>query len=209
MNNGYSKTGGYALISGSLLAILTMGLHPAAGNFEHLRKIIPINITAHSLGILAMLFLLFGFLALKKVFTDGQPLSSAAFIATAAGLCSGILAATFNGLALSIFINQYQNPTPEMIESLRPVIKYNFALNHAFDYIMIAGINIAILLWGIIILKTKLLSKWLAYYGFILNAAFLILVVMGIMLVDLHGFRIFVLGIVSWIVAAGWLLKRA
>ena len=61
MNNSYNKAGGYALIAGSMLAILTMGLHPTGGNFEHLKKIIPLNITAHSLGILALLFLLFGF----------------------------------------------------------------------------------------------------------------------------------------------------
>jgi hypothetical protein len=208
MNKGSNKTGGYALITGSILAVLTMGLHPTGGNFNHIKKILPINIAAHSIGILALLVMLFGFVYLKNFFAHEKQLSLAAFIATAAGLCAGILAATLNGLALSIFIGGYENPSPDMIDAIKPVMKYNFALNKAFDYIMITALNIAFFLWSVIMLGSKQFPKWLAYLGFVLNTAFLLLVFARFSLVDLRGFTVFVAGIVSWIILAGWHLQK-
>jgi hypothetical protein len=209
MNPDYRKAGGYALISGSVLLILTMGLHPAGGSFEHLKKITAVNVTAHSLAILSILFLLFGFWAFRKIFITETVLSTAAFITIATGLAAGLLAAAVNGLALPVFIGRYENPSPAELEIIRHILRYNFALNHAFDFILLGAACISLLLWSTLVLRTKLLNRWLAYYGIFLNVVFVSFLIYGFVFVDLHGFRVFVFGLVSWIVAAGYLLVKA
>ncbi len=74
------RSSGTALLLGSLLMIITMGLHPAGGSIEHLIRISPVIIITHSLAIVSIPFMLFGFWGLTKMLY-GQPLlSTFAFI---------------------------------------------------------------------------------------------------------------------------------
>lgn len=208
MNND-KKIAAYALILGSFLMTVTMVLHPAGGSFEHLIRITTINVTAHSIAILSMPISIFGFWGAHKSFEKYRNLSLLAFITVALGHIAGIFAAAINGLTLPIFINQFKEATPEQIESTKLILKYNFALNHACDYILITFICIAILIWSAIILKTKAYPTWIAYLGIGLILGFLMGLVADFSFVNLYGFRIFIFGMVAWIIALGVSMIRA
>jgi hypothetical protein len=67
---------------------------------------------------------------------------------------------------------------------------------------------IAISLWSVVVINTTLFPKWVGYFGLgtciLVVAAF----IAGFIFVDLMGFRVFIAGLVVWMVIIGILLKR-
>ena len=208
MNNQFTKSTGIALIIGCLLLTLTMVLHPVGGSIEHLIKITTIIIVSHSIAIACIPFLIFGFWGFTRQFSNNNPLTTFAFVVMSVGLFAVMLAGTVNGLALPFFVNRFKEATPETIETVKIVLRYNGALNHAFDYIFMGATCAAILFWSIAILKTDIFKKWIGYFGILLSAGALILLITGFNLVSLHGFRIFSFGLVSWIIITGFFLYK-
>lgn len=209
MTSNLTKSAGYALILGSFLMTVTMILHPAGGSFEHLLRIIKVIVVSHTIAILSIPPMLFGFYGVYKSFKTAQSLSLFAFFIIALGLIAVMIAGALNGLVLPMFINNYKDATPETIETLKPIIRYNGALNHAFDYIFIGSVCISIVIWSILMLKTKTFPAWLAYFGFLLTGGFFIGLVSGFTYVSLLGFRVFIFSLVGWIISVGVVMARA
>lgn len=208
MNNQLIKYAGIALLLGSLLMVITMILHPAGGDFEHLLKIYRIIIVSHSLAIISIPVSLFGYWGLSQHLKAETALSTAAFMLICFGSFAVMCAAAVNGLALPFLIDRYREAGPELIDSLRPVLAYNYALNHAFDYIYIGSACAAVFVWSIAIVKTGEFPKWTGYWGILLGTAAVLLLLSGFVFVDLSGFRLFVIGVVSWTSVMGVLLLR-
>lgn len=200
------KSAGIALISGCLLLVLTMILHPVGGNVEHLIKITTLIIITHSIAIASIPVLIFGFWGLTQYLADRKGWAIGAFIIMTTGLFAVMLAATVNGLVLPFFVNRFQEAIPETIDAIRPILQYNQSLNHAFDYIFMGASCLAILLWSVASLQTKKLSKWMGYFGLLLSIAAMLVWSTGFNFVDLGGFRYFTFSMVSWILSAGFLL---
>jgi hypothetical protein len=62
--------------------------------------------------------------------------------------------------------------------------------------------------WSIAVFQTKKLAAWLAYFGIALSVIAVVMLLSGFVFVSLYGFRVFVFGLVSWIVCAGVLLIK-
>ncbi len=206
MKNQEEKNAGLSLLMGSFMMIVTMGLHPTGGSFEHLLKISTLIIVTHSIAIAAVPLMMFGFYGLTKRLTDESGLSTLAFITITFGFVAVMCAAALNGLALPLFIKNYQGATPEVIESIKTILYYNSTLNHAFDFIFIGAACVAIPLWSVVIIKTKALPQWIAYVGILFCMTTIVLVSIGFGLVDLNGFRIFIFGLVTWILSVGFFM---
>ena len=197
------KPSGIALITGCLLLAFTMALHPSGGNLAHLQKIALINAVAHSVGLTGVLVLCFGFITLKNNVEEYPSLSLAALIITIAGLSAGFLAAIVNGIALPIFINQFTDENSVSWSTAKVIIGYGTSLNHALDFVMIGAINIAVLFWSILLYKSKLISRYINYLGIFIVVLFVIFLFSGFLFVDLHGFRLFILGFILWLFVLG------
>lgn len=204
----FHRNSGVALLIGSLLMTVTMLLHPAGGSVEHLLKIANVIIISHAMAILAMPVCLVGFFGLTKTIGMERLLSLMALVFVTFGLVAGMLAGAINGLALPIYIMHYREADVATIESIKPILRYGSSLNHAFDYILIGTICLSVVLWSVEIIRTKKLPLWLGYFGIMLALAALVLLVSGFVLVDLRGFRVFVFGLVTWIVCAGVIMYR-
>ena len=204
-----SKNAGVALLTGSFLLTVTMVLHPAGGSFEHLLKATTMIVISHAIAIIAMPVCYVGFKGLYQSLGPEKLLSKLAMAFSMFGLTAGMLAAAINGLTLPIFINRFADADAAMVETLRPILKYGMSLNHAFDYILIGMFCISVLLWSIEMVKTKQLSVWLGYFGIVLTVAAVVMLISGFVFVNLYGFRVFVFGLVAWIVWGGvTLIKR-
>ncbi|MDB5156639.1 MAG: hypothetical protein JWR50_1346 [Mucilaginibacter sp.] len=70
------------------------------------------------------------------------------------GLFAAMLAAAVNGLALPLFLNHYLDAPPEKLSAVKPVVNYNTALNHAFDYVYTGASCLATLLPRLGIFRT-------------------------------------------------------
>jgi len=209
MKNKFNHNSGMALITGAIIMTITMVMHPTGGNLEHLRHISTMIIITHSLAILSIPVTLFGLWGLTKKLSADNSWSIGAFITMCMGMFAVLLAAAVNGLALPFFISRYHETTPEMANSLSLLLTYNMSLNHAFDYIFIGDVCIAISLWSVVIIKTHNFPKWAGYLGLITCVLVIAGFIAGFIFVDLTGFRVFIAGLVVWMVIVGFLLKRA
>jgi hypothetical protein len=203
------KNSGISLLIGSFLMVATMVLHPFGGSFEQLLAISTMTIVSHSIAIFSIPFTLFGFWGLTKRLEAEETFAKAAFITAALGLIAAMLAAAVNGLVLPFFIEDFRDASQQTIEQIKPILRYGFALNKAFDFILIGGLCEGFLLWSIAILKTKEMPKWIGYLGILLGVGFLTLLLSGFVLTSLYGFRLFVFGIVLWIIATAIYLMKA
>ncbi|MBO3699624.1 hypothetical protein [Roseivirga sp. E12] len=209
MKNQLEKNAGISLIIGSVLGIITMVLHPVGGNIDHLINISPMIITSHVIALFSVPFLLFGFWGLSGRIGFDNSFSVLGFITGSLGLVAVLIAGAVNGLVVPFFVDNLADASPDKIEMAELVLSYGFALNQAFDYIFIGAICEAFLIWSIAIMKYKVFAKWIAFLGILLGIGFIGMLVAGFVLVDLHGFRIFIFGIVAWMLAAGIMLQRS
>ena len=185
-----------------------MVMHPAGGSIEHLLKISSTIIITHSIVILSIPFGLLGFWGLTHRLGINTILSIAAFITMSVGMIAVLCAAAINGLTLPLFLRHYDRATPELLNSIKPILTYNSSLNHAFDFIYMGAACLSILLWSILILKTSLLPKWLGWLGIVLSSIAVVSTIGGFDFVDLTGFRIFISGFIVWTVMVGFFLRN-
>jgi len=209
MKNSIEKHAGISMVIGALLATITMALHPVGGNIQHLIKISPVIMTSHIIALFSVPFILFGFWGLTKRLGFDKTLSVLAFITAAIGLFAVMIAGAINGLAIPFFVKNLAGINADKQEVAQLVLTYGFSLNQAFDYIFIGALCEALLLWSVTIFSTKLFPQWVAILGVLLGLGFLMALVFGFTLVDLHGFRIFIFGIVLRIAATGILMSKS
>ena len=198
---------GASLIFGSVLMVITMVLHPAGGSFEHLLIISSLIMSTHILALISIPFSLYGFLGLTKKLSGDAFFSKVAFITILLGMFAVMCAAAINGLVMPSFIHQYEMSSKDIVDSIRPILSYNSALNHAFDLVFIGAVCVAITLWSIArVFRTRNLPVWLGCFGICLSLSAIIAIFAGFVFVDLTGFRVFVAGFVIWTIIIGKLL---
>ena len=208
MKNQFYYYSGSALMLGSAIMVVTMVMHPSGGNPDHLRHVASMIIITHSLAILSIPVTLFGFWGLTKRMGPENPLVMVGFITMCTGLFAVMLAAAFNGLALPLFLNSHYTADAEAQKSLGLLLNYNSTLNHAFDYIFIGGVCLAVMLWSIATIGGDIFPKWVAYFGLVTCALVICSLFAGFIFVDLTGFRVFIAGLVVWMVINGVMLRR-
>jgi hypothetical protein len=202
MQPEFKKTAGYCLITGSVLLTLTMILHPSGGPINHILKIKNIIVTSHSLAILSLPFLSFGFYGLTLTLNTKSRISLLAFIINCFGLFATMIAATINGLTLPLYLSNYSSNEAN-ITMINAIRNYGTSINIPMDYIFITSIALSIGIWSILIIKLSAHSKWIGYLGILL------IVLLGIFnfntfsFVNLQGFRVLISGFVSWVIITG------
>lgn len=212
MKKTFEQNAGLALIIFTILLVITMVMHPAGGSIEKLISISNLIIITHSIAILSLPFGLTGFWGLTKKLGLNHFGSVLGFAMIALGIVAVMLAAAANGLVLPIYLQDYKDASPETVELIRPVLRYSFAINHAFDYIYTAAFCIAMLCWSITILTTKILPAWLGWLGIALSVTAAVIFLTGVAVNSLQGFRLFVTSIIVWIALAGlklWTSKQS
>lgn len=202
------KNAGISLLVFTFLLVFTMVLHPAGGSVEHLIRITPQIVITHSIALLSLPFGWLGFWGLTRRIGTDRFGSVLAFALISFGLVAVMLAATVNGLVLPIFLQHYHDATPEKLADIKPVLRYSFAVNQAFDYIYTFAFCLAMLGWSITGLAAKKLPAWLGWLGIVLAIATAVIFISGLALHTLQGFRLFVTSIVIWLMLVGWQLAK-
>lgn len=202
------KKSGLALLVGAVLVIGTIALHPTGGEIKHLLAAANIIIVSHAIAILAIPLLAIGFWGITSKLGTNAFFSILAFCTMMLGLIAGMIAAAINGLALPIYILNHRESFLENEIFIYNIIRYNTAINQAFDYIFIGAISLAILLYSIAILQSKKFPIWIGYYGLSLMVIVALITVVGLSIVSLHGFSLFMIAIVIWILSMAISLYR-
>jgi hypothetical protein len=66
-----------------------------------------------------------------------------------------------------------------------------------------------VVLWSVAIISNGLFPKWVAYFGLVICALVIFSLFAGVIFVGLTGFRVFIAGLVVWMVIIGTMLRRA
>jgi hypothetical protein len=199
----FYRLSGFSLVIASILMVATMMLHPTGGSIEHIIKMAKIAIIAHSLAILSMGFIGFGFYGVSKLLLTDNKLSYLALSFASFSLVAAMFAAVFNGLVLPMYVLKYVSRTSEETNTIRLIINYGFTINKALDYLFIVGLSVAMFIWSILIIKTKILSKWIGYWGIVLPIICFIGIFFQFNFISVTHFTIYILCIVSWIISVG------
>lgn len=202
------RSTGISLILGGLLIIVTMVLHPSGGDFERIIRISKTITMAHSLAILSLPVLLFGFYGLTLRLMDKWKLSILAFMIIAFGFVAAMFAALYNGLALPYFLNQYSESLQDNMRVLGPMAKFSFAINISLDYIFIVACCLAIFVYSLIILLENKAAKWIGYLGVFITFLSILGGLSDFVFTSLMGFRMFTFCMAVWILSNGFCLLR-
>lgn len=207
MEKQFKKVSGISLLIGSVLATVTMAMHPVGGNLTTIAGKKGIFIFTHSLALISIPFIAFGFWGLATALVTKSRISFLAFAVSCFGLIAVMVAGTLNGFVLPMFASNYSGSTvaPSVLQAVRD---YGWLIGSSMDYIFITALSLAMVIWSGIIIDTGQLSKWLGYYGFVI-----VLVTVSGLLVKFNfttdfGFGIFIFSIVSWKIIAAVLLMR-
>lgn len=203
------KNAGIALLIFVSLMFFTMVLHPVGGNIEHLMRVRVMIIVVHSVALFSLPFAGMGFWGLTRKIGIDQFYSMMGFAMILLGLVAVLLAASTNGLILPLFIERYKDASKEQLDAIAPIFRYNFMVNHAFDYVYTFAFSIAMMCWSWAIIKTRKLPRWLATTGIVLGILSIIVFLLSLTPASIVGFRIFVTTIIAWIAAVAVVLFRA
>lgn len=205
METQFRRTSGFCLLTGSVLATLTMILHPLGGGLAEIAHTKNIFLFSHSIAILAIPFIAFGFWGLSTALVTKSRVSFLAFCIICFGLVAVMIAGAFDGVVLPLFASRYWNSDIDAT-FLQVVRNYGKYINLCMDYIFIAAITLSVLIWSVVIVTTAQLPKWLGYYGLLLVAVIATCLVFNLNLTSVFRFSLFIFGIVSWKVLASILL---
>ena len=203
MEKHFHKSSGISLITGSLLIIATMGLHPTGGSIEYIIKITKSITATHSLAIFSLPILFFGFYGLTNALLDKWKLAKLALFIMGFGLISAMFVALIIGLTLPYFLGKYKNNIAENSDMLKLIINYGFAINKPLDYIFIIATCLAITIYSLLIVSSDKLPKWIGFFGLSLIVFVIIGLLTGFVFSNLIGFQIFIFGIATWFLATG------
>lgn len=204
----FIRAAGLCLLIGSILATMSMVLHPSGGNIEHIAKISNVLIFSHSIALFCLPFVGYGFLGLSKLLQTKNRVSTLAFMICSFGLIAGMIAATINGLTLPGFASSFALDERK-VEITKSIIRYGHCINTTMALILIFAISMAVGIWSVLIIQTAKLPRWLGYFGLIIVIRGLVCVFLKFNFTDLYGFRIFVAGLVAWIIFVGINLVRS
>ncbi|MEM9391034.1 MAG: hypothetical protein AAGA02_11205 [Bacteroidota bacterium] len=189
------KIYGVSLITGAVLMVVTMVLHPA-----HLKtELLFVNMISHSLAILSLPFSLYGFWGLSRSLDQRPFAANVGFCFALFGLVAAMFAAAIDGLAASIFFKHMAQSAGGQAEVADLILDYSFALNNAVSYTFMGAIAIAIAFWSIAIVMGNPYKSWLGYLGLGLILTCLIAILLGTNFMAVWAFRLFIFGLVAWI----------
>jgi hypothetical protein len=207
MEKEFKKSSGICLLLGSLLATITMAMHPMGGDIQHIAKIGHVLMFSHSVAIICMPFVGFGFWGLSVLLQTQSKVSMLSFFIFCFGLFAAMIAATINGLALPIFASNYSSITGDAAIA-KTVLAYGSYINFSMTTIFIVAAAISIAIWSVLIIRLAQLPKWVGYYGLVIVAFGIVGIFLKFNFTNLFGFRVFVAGLVSWKIIAGFALLQ-
>ncbi len=206
MDIKFERKSGISLIFGSVLIIATMVLHPSGGSIEKILKIYNLIVISHSMAILSLPFIAFGFYGLSHVLLTKSKLSMLSFIIICFGLVACMIAAAVNGLIVPMFLKNSSEAITQNIESVKIAMKLAFTINMAMDFIFIIAMLISIGIWSVLIIQSEKFPKWIGYFGILLILLAFIGAIFRFNFINLFGFRIFVFALASWIIGIGGIM---
>ena len=208
------KTGrilGAALITGSAAALLTLALHPTGGDPSSeaaaIAARIPLNQTAHGLGIAGEMLLLVGLAGFSQRLGLHRAGALAGLVFYAFAAAAAVIAMVWSGFVSGEVIEHFQEAAPSDRVLLRQVFFSGGWITDAFTRVFIAASGAALAAWSLTLLSARRLTG-LARFGLLVGLGEIALLLAGMPVFNIHGLGALVLFQAFWSAGLGALLLR-
>jgi hypothetical protein len=191
------------MIAGAVMGLVTMAFHPTGGGEPLL------SLAVHALAIAGVPVLFYGGWVLTRRLSEGGPLAELALAFYGVSAVATLLAATASGLLAPDLIARAGGLQGEARAAADAVMHYNFALNQAFAKVLVAASSVAIGLWSMEIVRTRLMRRATGLFGCVVAAIVLLALFSGHLTLGVHGFGAVVLAQAVWLILAGAELRQA
>jgi hypothetical protein len=145
---------------------------------------------------------------LTRRLSAGGPLSELALAFYGLSGVATLLATAASGFMASDLIAQVAASEGEARAAAAAVLHYNGASNQAYAKVLVAASSVAIGLWSMEIVRTRLMRRAAGILGCIVATATLLILFSGHLTLDVHGFGAVVLGQAIWLIMVGAELRR-
>jgi len=197
------RLGGWCMIAGAVMGVVTMAFHPTRAERAGLA------LAVHALALAAAPLALYGGWVLTRRLSAGGAAAELALSFYALSMVATLLAATASGLLAPDLFARTAGLQGEARAAAEAVSHYNHALNQAFARVLAAASSVAIGLWSIEIVRTRLLHRAKGIFGCIVAALVFLALFSGHLRMDVHGFGAVVLAQAVWLVLVGAELSGA
>jgi len=191
--------------------LITMAFHPWGHQFteENFFAMSLLNSSVHTLGIASMVISFLGALALSHRLDTPNRLALVALVSFAVALCAGLCAATISGFAAPHVLHRMWEADAADKKYWDAIEHLSWWLNQAFARVLVLATAASVLLWSIVMARTRRLSSGLATYGIIFGVAAILTVGTGHVQLGVHGFGAVVILQSVWFIGVGMRLARA
>jgi hypothetical protein len=189
--------GGWAMIVGAVLGLVTMAFHPTTGEQATL------STAVHSLALFTVPVTFYGGWALTRRLSADGALAELALAFYGASAAAALLAGTASGLLAPDLFARAAGLDGEARAAVVGVMRYNHAVNQAFAKVLVAASSIAIGLWSIEITRTRSMRRTAGILGCVVATLVLLALVSGQVRMDVHGFGGIVLLQAIWLILVG------
>lgn len=194
--------GGWSMIAGAVMGLVTMAFHPTGGGHAELA------LAVHALALAATPIGFYGGWVLTRRLAAGGPLPELALAFYALAAVATLMATTASGFLASDLIATVAASQGEAQTATAAVLHYNGAVNQAFAKVLVAASSAAIGLWSMEIVRTRLMRRAAGILGCVVAAITLLALFSGHLTLDVHGFGAVVLGQAIWLIMVGAELRR-
>ena len=196
------------LIVGALAAMVVMTFHPT-GHTPITRENFPsqalLNVTVHSLALVAVPTLFLGLLARRLGPSD---VTTAALVAYGFGAVAIMSAAVASGLVVTAVIDQIFTGPTESRAMNQVLLTYTGLVNQGFAKVNVVASSVAVLLFSAGIWRSDRLARAAAVAGAVIGTGLLLTFFFGGLRLDTHGFGIVTFAQSLWLIWLGVLLCR-
>lgn len=195
--------GGWAMIAGAVMGLVTMGFHPTGGGHAALARAV------HALAITAAPIAFYGGWVLTRRLSAAGALSELALAFYGLSAVATLLATVASGFLASDLFAQVAATQGEARAAAAAVLHYNGASNQAFAKVLVGASSVAIGLWSMEIVRTGLMRRAAGILGCAVAVVTLLALFSGHLTLDVHGFGAVVLLQAVWLIMVGSELRRA
>ncbi|HEY7099012.1 MAG TPA: hypothetical protein VH437_19970 [Terriglobales bacterium] len=212
------RVSGWALVAGSAGVIITLVLHPSGrglfdpSQFEAAARIL---VAVHSIGLASLPVWFIGAYGLSRRLDDVAPEAAAprlglyGMILYGLALIAMMVAITFDGLVTpGIASRIVQTSGDQQAQMWKTILRYNGFVDEAFVNLFIAGSSVAIALWSLKMLRTRILSRGLGIAGVLLAVLTLGVQFSGLLARFFHIFGMVLVVQAAWLTSAGVMLLK-
>lgn len=170
---------------------------------------VPMLIGVHALALASIPVIFLGTWGMTRRLAAPDRLAWAGLVLFAMGSIAVMNAAVLDGLMAPYLMRQIVAATTETRDGWQMFMRYDFQMNQSYARVYGVASSLALVLWSVSILRSRVMGRGIGIYGCVLGAVTSLGILSGLLSPSWHGFGMLILGQAIWFVVVGSGMWRA